>query len=288
MGIFGKIRDLFHGDKVEVETIERRSVKMDEQNSTLIFNGMPDYNSVIATDNQGGGIPISPRIINQMAADDAKNNNQLNQRFGLPQTGTPPRGRGVGVNSMSQQMPPMAPQYPPQQPQPQYGQLAPGYQPPVQQPMQPQPMPPQGMNIPIQGAAPAQQPLGFLEEPYSELLMTDEACHVIVDLPGIKKEDVDIKLTQDNEVAVTFTRSTFVSQMSAAPKKGTGKKKGKEKTKWVSQVNIPEFLLGKHTVVYKIIRPVDENNITCKFEYGQVHVILGFRTPLEGKSISIG
>jgi hypothetical protein len=144
------------------------------------------------------------------------------------------------------------------------------------------------MSIPVQGAAPQQQPLGFLEEPYSELLMTDEECHVIVDLPGLKKEDIDVKLTQDNEVAVTFTRSTFVSQMSAAPKKGAGKKKGKEKTKWVSQVNIPDFLLGKHTVVYKILRPVDENNITCKFEYGQVHVILGFRTPMEGKSISIG
>ncbi len=285
MGFFTKIRDLFHSDTVEVETIERRSKKMDEQNSTLIFTGMPDYTSVIATDDQGGGIPINPRVIDQMAKDDAKNNTQLNQRFGLPQPNTPPRGRGVGVNSMSQQMPPMAPQYTQQVPA--YGgQLSPGYQPPVQTPMQPQPMPQQGMTIPVQQPQPA--PVGFLEEPYSELLMTDEECHVIVDLPGLKKEDIDIKLTQENEVAITFTRSTFVSQMSAVPKKGSSKKRGKDKPKWVSQVNIPEFLLGKHTVVYKILRPVDENNITCKFEYGQVHVILGFRTPLEGKSISIG
>ena len=262
---------------------------MDDQNSTLIFTGMPDYTSVIATDDQGGGIPINPRVIDQMAKDDANNNVQLNQRFGLPQQNHP-RGRGVGVNSMSQQMPPGPPTAYQQPVQTQYGgQFAGGYQPPVvQQPMQPQQVPPQGVNIPVQGQAPQSAPVGFLEEPYSELLMTDEECHVIVDLPGIRKENIDVKLTPDNEVAVTFSRSTFVSQMSAAPKKGTGKKRGKDKPKWVSQVNIPDFLLGKHTVVYKILRPVDENNIKCSFEYGQVHVILGFRTPLEGKSISIG
>jgi hypothetical protein len=36
------------------------------------------------------------------------------------------------------------------------------------------------------------------------------------------------------------------------------------------------------------MKPVDENNISCSFELGQLHVTLGFRTPMEGKAIAIG
>jgi len=284
MGLFGKIRDLFHGDKIEIETIKARS-NMDEQNSTLIFNGMPDYTSVVGVDYSGNGTPVNPQIINRMAEDDAKRNEQINRQLGLPTASQPPRGMGVGVNNMANQVPPGAPVN--------YNQPAQPYN---QYPQQPQyQQQPAGQPIPIQNSAPPPPPppqnaFAYLQEPFSELLQTDDECHVIVDLPGIKKENVDIRLTDNNEVAITFTRTTFVDQKSAEPKgaKKGQKRSSKNKTKWLSQVNIPDYLLGKHTVVYKIMRPVDENNIKCSFEYGQVHVILGFRAPIEGKPISIG
>lgn len=260
-------------------------------NDTLIFTGQPDYTSVIATDMNGNGDPINPQIINQMAQETAK----ISAANPIPGQ-RPARGRGVGVNT--QQLPPGQPSPYGQQPAA-YGQLAPGYAPPappqpVPQPQYPQPqMPPQGVNIPIGGQPQQQQPAmqppqGLLAEPFSEIVMTDSECHLFVDLPGIPKEDISIRLTQNNEVAVTFKRETRVSQMSSAKtstKKG-GKKKGS--TKWTAQVNIPDYLIGKHTVVYAIMKPVDENNISCSFELGQLHVTLGFRTPMEGKAIAIG
>lgn len=285
MGLLNLLGGLFHGHKVDVEYLAKRS---NMANDTLIFTGQPDYTSVIATDMNGNGDPISPQIIQQMAADDAKLNAAhpiAGQRM--------PRGRGVGVNT--QQMPPQSPMQYPQQPQ--YGQMAPSYAPPAvpaQQQYVPVQQPPQGINIPIGNAQP--QPAapqgGFLPEPFSELVMTDTECHLFVDLPGIPKENISIKLTQNNEVAVTFRRDTHVSVMSAAKqpaKKGEkGSKRKKEATKWAAQVNIPDYLLGEHTVVYNIMKPVDENNIKCSFDLGQLHVTLGFRTPMEGKSISIG
>lgn len=291
MGFLNFIGNIFHGDKVEVEYIGNRSSMA---NDTLIFTGQPDYTSVIATDMNGNGDPINPQIINQMAQETAK----INAANPIPGQ-RPARGRGVGVNT--QQLPPGPPSPYGQQPAA-YGQFAPGYAP--QQPVQPQPQPPypqpqvspQGVNIPIgtqpqpqQQPQPAMQPpQGFLPEPFSEIVMTDTECHLFVDLPGIPKEDIDIRLTQNNEVAVTFTRETRVSQMSSA--KPAAKKGGKKKggTKWTAQVNIPDYLIGKHTVVYAIMKPVDENNISCSFELGQLHVTLGFRTPMEGKAIAIG
>ncbi len=288
MGLFKFISSLFHSDKVEVEYIKQRS----NMNDTLIFTGEPDYTSVISDGSaDGSGTPIHPRIIQQMAQDDVKLNAThpiLGQR--------PVRGRGVGVNT--QQLPPNAPINSPtvgyQQTVP-YGQMASGYVPPVV-PVQTyqQPAPPQGINIPIGGQPPVQQvaaPVGVLAEPFSELVLTDTECHLFVDLPGIPKENIGIKLTQNNEVAVTFKRDTHVSQMSVDAAKQPSKKGGKKKKdapKWAAQVNIPEYLLGEHTVVYSIMKPVDENRVSCSFELGQLHVVLGFRTPLEGKSISIG
>lgn len=291
MGLLNFINGLFHGDKVEVEYLGKRS---NMANDTLIFTGQPDYNSVIGQ--TGEGDRISPQIIQQMAEETARisaNNPVPGQRM--------PRGRGVGVNT--QQMPPAAPIAPPQpgygQQPANYGQLAPGYAPqPQQQPMSYQlQQPPQGMNIPIGQAPqpqpqpqPMQAPMGMLAEPFSELVITDTECHLFVDLPGIPKENIGIKLTQNNEVAVTFHRDTHVSLMSAEakPTQKKGGKKKKEATKWAAQVNIPDYLLGDHTVVYSIMKPVDENRISCSFDLGQLHVVLGFRTPLEGKSISIG
>ena len=260
-------------------------------NDTLIFTGEPDYTSVISNGSaDGSGTPISPRIIQQMAQEDAR----LNAAH--PIVGQRPnRGRGVGV--ATHQPPPGAPVNPQsynQQPA-NYGQLAPSYTP---QPMSYQPQqPPQGMNIPIGQPQPPQQPpqqmqapVGMLAEPFSELVITDTECHLFVDLPGIPKENIGIKLTQNNEVAVTFKRETHVSIMSAEakPAQKKGGKKKKDATKWAAQVNIPDYLLGEHTVVYSIMKPVDENRISCSFDLGQLHVVLGFRTPLEGKSISIG
>lgn len=296
MGLLNFINGLFHGDKVEVEYLGKRS---NMANDTLIFTGQPDYNSVIGDHipNDGMdnvGVPVTPQLINQVNSDTAKRGSQMmipGQRM--------PRGRGVGVNT--QQMPPAAPIAPPQpgygQQPANYGQLAPGYAPqPQPQPMSYQPQqPPQGMNIPIGQAPqpqpqPMQAPMGMLAEPFSELVITDTECHLFVDLPGIPKENIGIKLTQNNEVAVTFHRDTHVSLMSAEakPTQKKGGKKKKEATKWAAQVNIPDYLLGDHTVVYSIMKPVDENRISCSFDLGQLHVVLGFRTPLEGKSISIG
>ena len=286
MAFWDFIGGLFHSHKGEVDYLEKRSVMA---NDTLIFTGQPDYTSVIATDDYGNGDPISPRIIQQMAADDAK----LNAAHPI-QGQRMPRGRGVGVNT--QQMPPgPPPQQQQQYVQPaQYGQMAPGYAPPQPQPVQPAPaypqQPPQGINIPI-GQASQQNaaPQGFLPEPYSELVFTDTECHIFVDLPGIPKENISIRLTQNNEVAVTFKRETRVSQMSTAkPAQKKGSKRKKDSNKLTAQVNIPDYLLGEHTVVYSIMKPVDENNISCSFDLGQLHVTLGFRTPMEGKAISIG
>ena len=300
MGLLNFITGLFHGDKVEVEYITQRS----NMNDTLIFTGEPDYTSVISNGSaDGSGTPISPRIIQQMAQEDARLN-AANPIAGQ----RPNRGRGVGV--ATHQPPPGAPINPPNpngnyvQPA-NYGQFAGGYNVQTGVPngvpqgnyMQTnvQGQPQGGINIPINGAPQqqnmtAQAPVGLLAEPFSELVITDTECHLFVDLPGIPKENIGIKLTQNNEVAVTFKRETHVSIMSAEAKttQKKGSKKKKDATKWAAQVNIPEYLLGEHTVVYSIMKPVDENRISCSFDLGQLHVVLGFRTPLEGKSIVIG
>lgn len=288
MGLLHFITGLLHDDTVEVEYIKERS----SMNDTLIFTGEPDYTSVISNGmSDGSGTPISPRIIQQMANDDAR----LNASHPVPGQ-RPARGRGVGVNT--QQMPPAPPNAMPPNygQQPPYGQLAPGYAPPCP-PAQAQPgaVPPPAYQQPVQPVQqvqppPSQSPLNFLQEPFSEMVMTDTECHLFIDLPGMTKDDIELDLTDNNDIKVTFTRKTRVSVMSAQAKpvaKKTGKKK-KDDSKWVAQVNIPEYLLGTHTVVYNIMKPFDEDNIDCKFELGQLHITLKFRTPLSGRKITIG
>lgn len=284
MGFLNLIGGLFRPRKVNVEYIDKRSNMSD----TLIFTGQPDYTSVISNGmSDGSGTPIDPRIINQMATDVAKNSDAFNRRVGLPPS--PPRGRGVGVQT--QQLPPgqLAPGYPPPQPP------ANGYpQQPPQQVAYPQPVQQQPVPIPIGSQPPPQQPSmasgGILPEPCSEIVMTDKEFHLFVDLPGIPKEDITLFLTQNNEVSVTFKREPRVKQMSeeAKPVGKKGGKRKKDENAWRAQINIPDFLIGTHTVLYRIDKPVDNNNIKCSFELGQLHVTLTYISPVNGTKINIG
>ena len=250
---------------------------------TLIFTGQPDYTSVIASDYSGNGDPISMESIKRMQEETAR----ISASHPVPGqvNRAPARPRGVSA-SAPQQLPPGT-QYGgnyavPQQPVPQqqvYQQ--PVYQQPVQQPVQ---------QAPVQQQPPDNY---FLEEPFSELVMTDTECHVLVDLPGIPRSDVDVQFTENNEVQITYTRNTFADKLvgdiksgktkSKAKSEGKGKGK-KEKLQVKKQVNIPEYLLGTHTVVYPIPRPVDDTKVECSFELGQVHVTLGLKV---GKKITI-
>lgn len=264
--------------------------------STIIFNnGVPDYNVTLG--NTGEGERVSMSAIQQTM----RETDMINQRHRVGG-----RGMGIGLNTMAQQPAPQPMQnqqfagnyaqpsvyQQPQQPQqvpPQY------YQQPVQQPVQ-QMQQPQQQGIPItqQPQQQQQQPQSayYLQEPFSELIMTNDECHVIVDLPGITKENVTATLTPQNEVSITFTRTTYVDKLTAelkAAKKVKGAKgAAKSKPKITSQVNIPDYLLGTHTVVYPIPRPVDSNNIKWTFDNGQFHLTLGFLTPLEGTTIKLG
>ncbi len=259
----------------------------DDFGSTIIFNnGVPDTNVTLGTTGEGERVSSAAIMRTQRETEMINQNNRIG-------------GRGVGLNTMAQQPPPnqqFAGNYALQQPPPNgYAQpVQPVQQPPYyqQQPVQmAAPPPPQGTPVPIQGVAPQQGSTTYLEEPFSELAMTDDLCHVIVDLPGVRKEDTKVVLTQNNEIAITFTRKTFVSKLSAElrnAKKNASAGKSRAKTKVVSQVNIPDYILGTHTVIYPIPRPVDDDNMKCTFENGQVHVVLPFRTPPEGKTISFG
>lgn len=280
-------------DIVEVEHLERRSsMAEDDFGSTIIFNnGVPDYNVTLGTTGEGERVSMSAIQRTQRETD------MINQRNRVGG-----RGMGIGLNTMAQQPPPQPNQQfagnyvqpsvyqQPQQPQ----QVPPNYYP--QQTVQqqvPQMPPQQPQGIPITQQPQQQQPQSayYLQEPFSELVMTNDKCHVIVDLPGIQKEDVNIVLTPQNEVSITFTRKTFVdgltAELKASTKKTKGSKGSKVKPKITSQVNIPDYLLGTHNVVYPIPRPVDTQNIKRSFENGQLHLILGFLTPLEGTTISI-
>ena len=284
MGFLKKISAKLFGteEDVEVENLERRSTMSD----TLIFTGQPDYTSVIASDYSGNGDPISAADIRRLQAEDAR----INASHPVPGqiNNAPARPRGVSA-SAPQQLPPgvqyggnyaVPPQNVPVQQQPAYPQQ--GYPQPVQQ-VAPQPVPP------------PQQPQEhyFLEEPFSELVMTDTECHVLVDLPGIPRSDVDVQFTENNEVQITYTRNTFADQLvgdiksgkTKSKSKSEGKTRGKkEKLQVKKQVNIPDYLLGTHTVVYPIPRPVDDTKVECSFELGQVHVTLGLKV---GKKITI-
>ena len=263
--------------------------------STIIFNnGVPDYNVTLG--NTGEGERVSMSAIQQTM----RETDMINQRHRVGG-----RGMGIGLNTMAQQPAPQPMQnqqfagnyaqpsvyQQPQQPQ----QIPPNYYPQQtvqQQVPQIQPMP-QGIPItqPPQQQQPQPQSAYYLQEPFSELIMTNDECHVIVDLPGIMKENVSATLTPQNEVSITFTRNTYVDKLTAelkAAKKIKGAKgTSKTKPKLTSQVNIPDYLLGTHTVVYPIPRPVDSNNIKWKFDNGQFHLTLGFLTPLEGTTIKL-
>jgi HSP20 family molecular chaperone IbpA len=276
-------------DVVEVEHLKRRSNMAEADfGSTIIFNnGVPDYNVTLGQ--TGEGERVSMAAIQQAQ----RETDMINQRYRIGNGAA----RGVGVNSMAQQPPPRPinnqQQFAGSYQAPVYQQQG-YYQQPVQQPMQPQPVPmqqqipPQGQPIPLtqDSSDPA-----ILREPFSELVMTTDTCHVLVDLPGLTKSDVNIVLTPQNEVSITFTRKTFVdgltAELKASTKKTKGSKGSKVKPKITSQVNIPDYLLGTHNVVYPIPRPVDTQNIKRSFENGQLHLILGFLTPLEGTTISI-
>lgn len=297
--IAAKLFGAKHDDIVEIEHLKRRSsMAEDDFGSTIIFNnGVPDYNVTLG--NTGEGERVSMAAI-QRTQRETEMINQRNRVGG--------RGMGIGLNTMAQQPPPQPNQQfagnyaqPAVYQQPQQPQQAPVqpnyYQQPAQpvQPVQQAPAPQQGVPIPINQPQQQQQPsvqsAYYLQEPFSELVMTNDECHVIVDLPGIQKENVNIVLTPQNEVSVTFTRTTFVDGLTARLKANTKKSKGgkgsKAKPKITSQVNIPDYLLGTHTVVYPIPRPVDTQNIKHSFENGQLHLTLGFLTPLEGTTISI-
>lgn len=300
MGFFKNIAAKLFGAKdddiVEVEHLKRRSSMAEEDfGSTIIFNnGVPDYNVTLG--NTGEGERVSMSAIQQTM----RETDMINQRHRVGG-----RGMGIGLNTMAQQP---APQ--PMQNQQFAGNYA---QPSVyQQPQQPQQVPPnyypqqtvqqqvpqmpqqQPQGIPITQQPQQQQPQSayYLQEPFSELIMTNDECHVIVDLPGIPKENVSATLTPQNEVSITFTRTTYVDKLTAelkAAKKVKGAKgAAKTKPKITSQVNIPDYLLGTHTVVYPIPRPVDSNNIKSSFDNGQFHIVLGFLTPLEGTAIKLG
>ena len=275
MGFFKNIAAKLFGAKdddiVEVEHLKRRSSMAEEDfGSTIIFNnGVPDYNVTLG--NTGEGERVSMSAIQQTM----RETDMINQRHRVGG-----RGMGIGLNTMAQQP---APQ--PMQNQQFAGNYA---QPSVYQ--QPQ----QQQGIPITQQPQQQQPQSayYLQEPFSELIMTNDECHVIVDLPGISKENVSATLTPQNEVSITFTRTTYVDKLTAelkAAKKVKGAKgASKTKPKITSQVNIPDYLLGTHTVVYPIPRPVDSNNIKSSFDNGQFHIVLGFLTPLEGTAIKLG
>lgn len=281
MGLWKNISAKLFGteEDVEVENLERRSTMSD----TLIFTGQPDYTSVIASDYSGNGDPISMESIKRMQEETARisANNPVPGQVNRPQA----RPRGVSA-SAPQQLPPGA-QYGGNYavPQQQVVQQQPVYQQPVYQ------QPVQTVQQPVQQQP--QQDHYFLEEPFSELVMTDTECHVLVDLPGIPREDVDVQFTENNEVQITYTRHTFADKLvgdiksgkSRSKAKSEGKAKGKkEKLQVKKQVNIPEYLLGTHTVVYPIPRPVDDTKVECSFELGQVHVTLGLKV---GKKITI-
>lgn len=281
-------------DIVEIEHLERRTSMAEEDfGSTIIFNdGVPDYNVTLGSTGDGERVSMSAIQRTQRETD------MINQRNRVGG-----RGMGIGLNTMAQQPPPQPhPQFAgnyaqssmyqqPQQPPPQQVPAQQNYyqQPPQQVPVQ--------QGVPIQQPTQQQQPQPvaqaayYLQEPFSELVMTNDKCYVIVDLPGLTKEDVNVVLTPQNEVSITFTRKTFVDQLTAELKANTKKTKGgkgsKVKPKITSQVNIPDYLLGTHTVVYPIPRPVDTTNIKPSFEKGQLHLVLGFLTPLEGTTISL-
>lgn len=294
MGFWKNIATKLFGDSddddevVEVEHLKRRSNMAEEDfGSTIIFNnGVPDYNVTLGQ--TGEGERVSMAAIQQAQ----RETDMINQRYRIGNGAA----RGVGVNSMAQQPPPRPinnqQQFAGSYQAPVYQQQG-YYQQPVQQPMQQQMQQPMQQQIPPQG-----QPIpltqdsndpAILREPFSELVMTTDTCHVLVDLPGLTKSDVNIVLTPQNEVSITFTRRTFVDSLTNELKASAKKTKTKSKTKpkITSQVNIPDFLLGTHTVVYPIPRPVDTKKIGKSFENGQLHLTLGFLTPLEGTAINL-
>lgn len=274
--LFGKIFGSAPDEtEPEVVKLEGRNT-MDD---TLIFTGQPDYNATIGI---GDGPKVSPAVIEQMQKEDAR----ISAQNLIPGQVTN-LGRGVGNNPMQpppqnmqmQQYQPQQFQQPPQQfQQPQFQQQSYQY---MQAPQQYQQQPQQyqePQNIPISG----QGSQYFIEEPYSELVLTNTECHVIVDLPGVKSENIDISLTQENDVQITFTRTPFVDSIKPSVKGAKGKR-----PKIESQLNVPDFIIGKHTVSYHIPRAVDDKKIKCSFELGQVHVVLGLRASVEGVKINI-
>ena len=214
-------------DVVEVEHLKRRSNMAEEDfGSTIIFNnGVPDYNVTLGQ--TGEGERVSMAAIQQAQ----RETDMINQRYRIGNGAA----RGVGVNSMAQQPPPRPinnqQQFAGSYQAPVYQQQG-YYQQPVQQPMQPQPVPmqqqipPQGQPIPLtqDSSDPA-----ILREPFSELVMTTDTCHVLVDLPGLTKSDVNIVLTPQNEVSITFTRRTFVDSLTNELKASAKKAKTKSK-----------------------------------------------------------
>ncbi|MCQ2123248.1 MAG: Hsp20/alpha crystallin family protein [Fibrobacter sp.] len=283
MGIFGnllgKLFGTSHNDDETPEVVKLEGRRKMDNSDTLIFTGQPDYTSTIM-DGTENGSKISPAAIAAMQQETARISaaNPIDGQINVK------RGRGVG--NMPQQMPPQPPRpqqqpFNPQMPPPPAQQAPQQYYPPQQQ-YYPQPQQPPiapAQNIPISGDS---QSEFYLDEPFSELVLTNNECHVIVDLPGVKKNDVSISLTPENDVKIVYTRNTYSDSIKGMVKGSKGKR-----PKIESQINIPDYLLGKHEVSYHIPRAVDESKITCSFEYGQVHVVLGLRVAVEGVTISI-
>jgi HSP20 family molecular chaperone IbpA len=181
-----------------------------------------------------------------------------------------PRQQGQQPRQQGMAPPPSAPGQPPQQQPQQY-----------QQPMAPAPSAPdyQQQSTSIQIAAP-QSSSGARAYPPTELFIMGDAYHAFIDLPGVPRDGISVKL-QANALVISGSRRMGVDVVRG------DKKAGRSKSHSDYNCTIPKFLQQPFTFTYPFKKSIDESKISASFDDGVLHVTLPHRPDGDGVVVPI-
>lgn len=107
--------------------------------------------------------------------------------------------------------------------------------------------------------------------PFHEIILTNEAYHLYVDLAGVKKGNFKLKFN-NGSLIINGKRTSMIEEFKANIR---GKNKKNSLVQCVN--NAPDFIFGNFSFSFPFKRSIDEGSINAEFADGLLHVTLPLR-----------
>lgn len=306
MGILSKIRNFFKSDSSESEPEELYSMSYNmEDGPTLIYSDEPNMSDQVL-DRDGrvvGFAGQAARATNEMTAkisaqhivpgqvvrrkQQARRAPQANPQMPAQPPVQPPEPQPAAPAAPAAPAPAVQPPPPPPpQPQPYYQQpyyqQPYGYPPPQYSYQQPPPQP-----VDPDGLQPGESEAVVPNFPSYEMVLVNDTYHLFVDLPGVKKTNLDLKFS-GGQLFVTGHRD--LKSDAFRPKAGKGRGNKGRKPTYEAMIGVRKYLLGDFSFPFYFPKPVDTGPDSFKAEMndGILHVEMKVASVSNGISLKIG